>query len=417
MKNYRWAAGIVAMLLFIVWIGAGCKKTPSNETSVVPEVVGLDLPVNVAANQDSFYLFRAQAAEGLAFDSAVCSVYSSNRALIATFALFDDGGFVSLWGPAYASTYSGDVVPHNGTFTRRVNVRLMLGSTAGNYSLSFIPYSGSNAGNSTTYDLFAQNVEACVISSTPLPDAFGECFGPIGVTVRVSKSEPDFVDTVRAVFGPVDNPLASQDLTASSGDTTWTMQFAPTFFRCAPTDPAGFPITYIVKTRFGMTCRYEASAATHYVNSRPTLDNCTLPDTLYRPASATDTTRFVVKVLLQDCEYLATRDFDSYSVHYDVSRDDTLHWSAPNPAFVLFDNSVAPDGHPFDGVWAGGLSLTKSETLLNNTYYFRYYATDCAQPAATSLYLLDSVRVIQPSALAKSSPRWTGSTSGFAVLP
>jgi hypothetical protein len=418
MKTNRWTAAVaVAMLLFTVWLGTGCKST-TNEPAPYRGLVALDFISAVAANQDSFYLYRVQAGADDAFDSVVCEVYSAQAMAIAAFTLYDDGGFDSLPGPDWTSRVSGDVTPHNGTFTRRVNVHGMISGLSGTYYFKFVAYLRGGADRSITESVSAQNVEDCVVTSTNLPPQFSSCFDPINITVRVSKSAPDVVDSVRLVYGLTNLFLSGEYLTASSGDTVWTMQMKPTFFECPPMAETVFPLTYYVKTRFGMTCSFVANSATYYINAAPGLTQCTLPDTLYRPLSPLDTTRIIVTMLLQDCEYLASRDFDSYTVHYDVSRDDMAHWSPPNPAFVLFDNSVAPDGRPFDGTWAGGLSITYSDVNLNNVYYFRYYAADCGHPPTDSPYLLDSVRVIQPTAPAKTAAQpWVGNSNGFVVLP
>jgi hypothetical protein len=84
----------------------------------------------------------------------------------------------------------------------------------------------------------------------------------------------------------------------------------------------------------------------------------------------------------------------AYGLLFDRSRDDTLNWST-HPDFFLRDDGLARDAIAGDGRYTVGLTITRSDTLLNNLYYFRFYAIECAPPNLPSAYLLDSMRVIQ----------------------
>jgi hypothetical protein len=151
-----------------------------------------------------------------------------------------------------------------------------------------------------------------------------------------------------------------------------------------------------------------------YTNMVTQLSNPVMPDTILRPVAVGDTDTVVVTVDFSDCELSGARLY--YGVFFDVSKDDMNHWSLPNPsAFFLRDDGLAGDAVAGNDVYSVGLTFNRSENNLNNEYYFRFYAIDCAPPNIQSDYLLDSVRVIQPGSLHQGGSV-LNSEIGFRVL-
>jgi hypothetical protein len=127
-----------------------------------------------------------------------------------------------------------------------------------------------------------------------------------------------------------------------------------------------------------------------------------MPDTTYRPAEAGVVDTITVTVDFSDCELAG--EIHYYGLLFDRSRDDTLNWST-HPDFFLRDDGLARDAIAGDGRYTVGLTITRSDTLLNNLYYFRFYAVECAPPDLQSAYLLDRMRVIQTSGGVAASAR------------
>jgi hypothetical protein len=371
----------------------GCKEEPIVDGFARVSI--LDAPVAVLANLDTFYVYRVKADEGYFPDSVVCMIREGND--LWRFALLDDGGTDSLWGPDFASARSGDIAPHNGTYTRGVNFHTLTGGTAADYVFSFMSYTrgGPDGIVGPEIAVRARVPEECLLTAWPQDYRFDECFAPINMQIRVSRDTSDHVDSVwmkvqqEEGSSPFANTLLFEPVV---GDTVWQRQFDPTAFECAEScPPAFYTLHYFAKTHFGLTAEQSVPVASFF-NQPPTLANPIMPDTAYRPSYPGEVDTISVTVDLHDCELAG--EIYYYGIHFDRSRDDTLHWSS-DPTFFLRDDGLAGDVTAGDGRYTVDLTITPSDTLLNNLYYFRFYAVDCAPPYLQSPYLLDSLRVIQ----------------------
>lgn len=381
----------------------GCEETTDNHLQVA-RVSILEAPVAVLANLDSFYVYRIKADEGYAPDSIVCTLADESE--VRTFALFDDGGTDSLWGPDFASVRSGDIAAHNGTFTRAINFHALTGGTAADFLFEFMPYvnGAPDAQVGPTITVLARIPEPCSLLAWPQNNEFAECFAPINMEVRVSRDSSDRVDSVWMVVWGGSRPEFQNLLpfVAAAGDTVWRRTFDPTAFSCAESSPpALYLLYYFAKTRFGLSAGQTVEVES-FTNHLPTLANSVMPDTTYRPAEAGVVDTITVTVDFSDCELAG--EIYYYGLLFDRSRDDTLNWGT-DPAFYLRDDGLARDAIAGDGRFSVGLTITRSDTLLNNLYYFRFYAIECAPPNLQSAYLLDSMRVIQtPGGAPASAP-------------
>ena len=249
-----------------------------------------------------------------------------------------------------------------------------------------------------------ENVTACEIFAWPQDSSFAECFAPIDMEVHVSRDSADRVDSVWMVVWGGSRPEFQNSLpfAAALGDTVWRRMLDPTAFSCAQSSPpVPYLLHYFAKTRFGLSAE-QTVTGNSFTNHLPTLSNPVMPDTTYRPAEAGVVDTITVTVDFSDCELAG--EIHYYGLLFDRSRDDTLNWST-HPDFFLRDDGLARDAIAGDGRYTVGLTITRSDTLLNNLYYFRFYAVECAPPDLQSAYLLDSMRVIQTSGGVAASAR------------
>jgi hypothetical protein len=359
------------------------------------ELTLLSAPSALLANVDTFYTYAVHVTGGHA-DSVLCDVRRPDGSTLTGFALLDDGNSTDIGGPSYASPTSGDIAANNGTFTRSINSRLLADGIAGDYRFTFLVMTGGGTGHlSPPLNVQIENVTACEIFAWPQDSIFAECFAPIDMEVRVSRDAFDRVDSVWVEVrqGNGSRPFWKVLLfEAAAGDTVWRRVFDPTAFSCAESSPpASYTLHYFAKTRFGLSAE-QTVAVDSFSNHVPTLSNPLVPDTTYRPAEAGVVDTITVTVDFSDCELAG--EIHYYGLHFDRSRDDTLNWST-DPSFFLRDDGLARDAVAGDGRFTVGLTITRSDTLLNNLYYFRFYAVDCTPGFVQSAYLLDSMRVIQ----------------------
>jgi hypothetical protein len=400
-----------AALLALVFVACQEDNPPPPPA---PTMTIMEAPAFLAANVDSCYTFRVQLANVDA-DSVTVDVYQPDGSLHSTFALYDDGSLLPAAPPDYACSHSGDIWANDGQFTRRINARLLAdtaNTVTGAYDFRFIAPQVAEQ----RLTVHIENVEPCLITSFTQMGNLPECFSPVNLEVRVSRTEGDLVDSVTAQFhvqGHTARDLVVFD--AVAGDSVWQSTLTPSAFRCLFSD-SSYTAEYQVWTRFGMHCE-QTTQPFSFTNSLPSLSNSTLPDTTYRPPA--DSSLIVVTVDLEDCELQGSTDFFGYldfpGVKFDVYRDPNP-WGH-NPDFFLRDDGTVPDVNGGDGTYSSWLVIPHSDSLFDNMYYFRFYAVECAEPYDTSEFLLDSIRIIQPSGLVtnRKSERIPAG-SHFAVL-
>jgi hypothetical protein len=371
------------------------------------ELTFLLAPSALLANVDTFYTYAVRVT-GEHADSVFCEVRRPDGSEVNGFTLFDDGNTMEMGGPSYASPTSGDIAANNGTFTRSINSRLLADGVTGSYHFTFLVMSAGGTGFlSPPLSVQIENVSPCEIVSWPPNDSFAECFAPIDMEVRVARDSSDRVDSVWMEVWGSSRPEYHKVLpfAAAAGDTVWRRVFNPTAFSCAESSPpTSYTLYYFARTRFGLLAEQTVTVDS-FTNSLPILSNPVMPDTTYRPAEAGVVDTITVTVDFSDCELAG--EIHYYGLHFDRSRDDTLNWST-DPSFFLRDDGLARDAVAGDGRYTVGLTITRSDTLLNNLYYFRFYAVECAPGFvgfAQSAYLLDSMRVIQtPGGAPASAP-------------
>lgn len=404
----------IALALTLFLFG-GCDEDDGKVDTACPGLSERTFVVSGAdallANIDQWYTYTVRLNEPeCTVDSVLCRITRPGGGE-DYFRLYDDGRQSMLTEPDFADSTSGDIVPNNGTYTRRINGQLLAGGETGSYEFSFSLMLDGETGSAELRSVAIEDIQPCVIASYPDVSDFGECFDPIAMEVTVNRTDQDVVDSVWVSLLDGGTVLQTQSFQSTTSDTLWTLNFAPSFFRCTPTGN-GYTLRYEAATRFGMTCS-QAVEPVAFINGLPSLNNSTLPDTILRPVLPTDTDTVVVTVDLDDCELLGELYY--YGVKFDVRDENTPNWTQSDD-FFLRDDGVPADEVAGDGTYSVGLRFWSVETDSNVLFYFRFYAVECAEPYDTSEYLMDSVRVIQQEPLLLSPPPDRDDGFGFNVI-
>lgn len=359
-----------------------------------PAISVVSAPEFLACNLDSMYLYKIRV-ENLDADSVVCIVTKPDNSA-ESFALFDDANTEEVDGPEWASITSHDQVGNNGVFTRGVRSDWLCDDGAGDYIFHFESRGGGSPLALPDVSVRLAAVTPCLITDVSDVNSLAECFDPITLTAQVLAGQEDQVDSVWLSLLQEQTILWQENL--SENGSQWEMTVEPTLFRCVPTG-SSYSLLYSAFTRYGFVCE-ERIENVSFTNSAPVLSNVQMPDTIYRPVTPGDCDTVVVTLDFSDCE-LDGHPF-YYGTQFCVRREDAEQDSCNSSAFFLRDDGVEPDAAAGDGTMTVGLSFCQSDQSLNNLYYFKFFAVDCADHD-TSNTLLDSVRVIQPGGLSNSS--------------
>lgn len=384
---------LLVLLAAFALLIASCKEDDPVEPPT-PSMAILEAPTFLAASTFWCYTYRVQLTNVYA-DSVTVAVHAPGGALHSTFALYDDGGTGSGY-PHYACSPSGDIVPNDGQYTRRISASLLADSLLGSYQFVFSAPEVSEQ----VLVINIENVDSCMITSWPQLSQLDSCFAPFDVEVQVTPSEHDSVSRVWLTYVDfywrMDIPIA--DFSPVSGDTIWRLTLTADMFSCLR---GQYVFAYKARTGFGMVCRQEDSISIH--NMVPLLSNLFIPDTIYRPTEPGVAETTYVTLHMSDCELAGDTSF--VGLWFDASRD-TTPWPPHPDSFFLRDNGRDGDAVAGDQTYTVGLLTTKSDSLFDNVYYFRFYAIDgyimdewpspCPSILDTSNFLFDSVRVIQP---------------------
>jgi hypothetical protein len=395
MMRKLWTALLLSGLM--IWMISCKEDEPMDHPPATITLELLDGPTALLANADTMYTYRVRLASGTA-DRIECRIMSPSGAQDSVFNLYDDGNSLVLTAPSYASATSGDLVAGNGIFTRRINGRLLTGGITGWYTFIF---SGVGQAQSEPESLRVdlENVLQCTIASVPPDQSFKKCFPPQTLSLTVIPDSVDHLDSVTVTLMDGDTIKNVAGFFPSSDDTVFSMTVTPEFFRCTGTGSnyrSNYTLRYDARTRFGFTCWQEVTNVS-FINDLPVLSDPTGPDTIWRPTDPTVVDSSVFTVRVHDCDGL----YPLFGrVRFDVSVDDTIHWSdwSQNQNFYLRDDGLAGDADSADGRYSVTLTIDTSLAFHNNEYYFRFYAVECAPPYEFSAYVYDSIRVIERGA-------------------
>jgi hypothetical protein len=323
-------------------------------------------------------------------DSLLCWISDPDDELYLSFYLHDDGSAYD--HPSEGDLFgvrSGDIVPGDGRFSRQITGQ-SFGGAFGTYAFDFVAPDGSGLQHSVEI----RPVEVPYFTEiAPVVTNFPVGFEPAQYEAHIEKPTAiDRIDSVYLDIEPSDPPypvLRRISFNASMGDTLWTLTLTPAHFWGIASGLYEFH--FVLWDRFGLSADTSHRFIT-IMNGIPIVSNPTLPDTIWRPRQGEPNDTTAVTVQADDPESL----LDIAEVRFET-RKVWQDWQS-HPDFYLLDLGGEWDEVAGDGIYSVPLVTSPSDSLHNNLFYFRFYATD--RTTQRSDYLVDSVWVVErPSAL------------------
>lgn len=286
------------------------------------------------------------------------------------FRLYDDGNF-GRWidSEGFTDTLSGDQVPGDGIFSRRVSSAFT--SRDGTYLFTFAA-SDSPPPDTVEATVTVRLNSPPVILSYEAPDSIYSGGADLDFSAVVLDAEgSDDITEVEMFLIPMGHSASADTIHPFSriDDTTWSWKSRP-------------------EIAVGMTTRYyltSARAADRYLaqiqdwsysdttiiwleNLPPGITSVEGPDTIWIPPDDTTTIFFEYSIAVIDDQGIA----DQHHLHLQMERPDQSIWEND-----YFDDGEYPDTSAVDGVFTAGFSVNnQNETGV--TYYLNWMPIDRA---------------------------------------
>jgi hypothetical protein len=394
---HRNAIELLTFLLVALLLGLflSCENNVIKDDWPIIKVEIEVIPEALPAGVDLYFpiVVKVYEPEGVEYDSVRCEVIDPQGVDFTTFYLYDDGSVYNhLPESDFLSLRSGDIVPGDNRFTRQINGR-GFENNYGSYLFRFeIPVPPSSGAEDS---IEIRPVEVPFFTEiTPVIDSLPSGFEPVEYEAHIQK--PTAIDRIDSVcleisYSTRPQPILRQiSFDPTVDDTVWVLTLTPGHFWGIETGLYDFH--FVLWDRFGLS----ADTSHDYVgfwNGVPTVFNSTLPDTIWRPHPGEPNDTTAVTVQADDPESL----LDIAEVRFETRKVWQTEWQG-HPDFYLLDLGGEWDEIAGDGIYAVPLVTSTSDSLHNNLFYFRFYATD--RTGQSSDYLVDSVWVVErPGAL------------------
>ena len=196
----KWIVLLPLIISLSIWIGCEEDITSPDEGSPVPSIVSWEVPVKMAFNSPKTdrILVVVEDGQGPADVPFVLCTLMDGGATIDTFALWDDGSFYEVEAhPPWANTVSGDLVPRDGIFSRRISGQFVDQQTDVTFRFDATDLDGHAA---TTVDVAVEvrANSAPVLEGPQLPDTLVSGFDPVTLSIRAY--DPDDLDSLVRVW-------------------------------------------------------------------------------------------------------------------------------------------------------------------------------------------------------------------------
>ncbi len=310
----------------------------------------------------------------------------SGGTVIDTFSLLDDGSQYSATPhPPWANAVSGDLIPLDGFFSRRITGQFVDQPTQITFRFEVTDNDGHTA--------IPLEVAVEVRANTPptlqdpiLPDTLESGFDTLTISIRALES--DDLDSVTHVWLDVLwSGKGDLELSGPDTDNRWSLEIDASF-------AAGILGLYTFEFYAEDTFHEIAGPLTQQVyveNQPPTTSNLVMLDTFYLPLPevGSDTTEIFLDV--DDDQTLA----DIFQVGCIVRLNGEI-----TGGFDLFDDGFGADSIAGDGIFSRGITLADSNTT--GPYEFTFVAEDLVGQQSTPISQVMWV-LPPPSGLANAS--------------
>ena len=357
---------LIIPFLFLIVLGTGCEEdTTTSPSSPTPVITGWELPVKMAynSNRSDRIVVIVEDAQGPENVPSVLGTILDGTTMIDTFTLLDDGSENTVTAhPPWATTQSGDLIPLDGFFSRRINAHFV-DTTA---QVTFRFEATDNDGHTAVMvevpvEIYSNN--APTIDAPQVPDTLESGFDSL-LVLSIRAIDPDDLDSVTHVWlDVVGSGKDDLELSGPDVDNRWSLEIDASF-------AAGIQGWYDFDFYAEDTFHQIAGPYVQHVmveNNPPITTNLVMIDTFYLPPPevGSDTTNIHIDVA--DDQTLADID--------EVTFTSVLNDTVPNPnVFYLFDDGFGADQTAGDGTYSVGIVLFSTNTP--GKYEFTFVAED-----------------------------------------
>jgi hypothetical protein len=375
----KWTIILPLLIPLIIWIGCEDNDTTTNGGSPVPVITDWQVPQKMAYNSPRTERIMvtvedAQGPSNVPYVQAVISEmeYYDNSASIDTFLLYDDGSHYSVQAhPPWADSISGDLIPGDGIFSRRISGQFVTEPTEVSIRFDATDLDG-NAAAPVYAPVFVTANLPPILEDPQLPAILESGFDSL-ITLSVRATEPDDLDSLVRVWLEVEESNKGEiDLKGPDADNRYSIDIDRSF--AAGIDGDKLFLFYAQDTfleiggPIGQLITVE--------NNPPTLSNLVMPDTMYLPTEPGDCDTADIFLDVDDDQTL----IDIYFVYFTTVLNDT---NPPSQPFAMVDDGTGADLTAGDGTYSQGIVLCSYNTP--GKYTFTFIAEDLLEQESDPL--------------------------------
>jgi hypothetical protein len=381
-----WTAAAAVCLLWagaVLWTGCSEEESPTSSPGTLT-VVWQTRPPNLELSSTDYVSIRAQVSgiEPTAVDSVKAFISDAAGSPIADFHLYDDANFYQHEDALeFCSPYSGDVVAHNGIFSRLMNGQFA--PSSGTYTFTLNAWAGDRQATSPdSFIVVAQN-SAPTLSNLFFPDTLYSG-AQIQIHLKVMDADTVINDSVAAVamsFYTAEGAQLDTFALSDLGGDQYGMTVQPDIALGLTSD------LYIFAFRAWDTFEAVSDSLGTWVylqNAAPHLGEPEFPDTVTLPEVYEE-----VLISLPAWDDQTNADIDSVNM---LSLKPNGEYANEGQPIPLVDTGEWGDEVAGDSIFS--INAVLYDTSLVGTYIFTFWARDLAGNKTDDL--IDSMVVVAP---------------------
>jgi hypothetical protein len=382
--NFRSLMTLILLFLLPFLFGIGCEEeTTAPESNPVPVITDWQIPVNMVYNYARGYrlVVQVEDAQGPANVPVVLGTILNNGSTIDTFSLWDDGSFYTVPAqPPWADSISGDLVPRDGFFSRRITGQFVNQPTHITFRFEVSDLDG-HIGTPVEVPVEIRSNSFPSLQNPQLPDSLLSGFNDIVLSVTATDS--DAQDSVIRVWLEVQGSDKGEiDLTGPDQNHHWSITIDSSF---AAGIQGTYPFQFYAEDTF-QEITGPVGQNVYVENVPPVLDSLVMPDTMFLPTTPGDCDTADIFLWVSDRQSL----LDIYSVTFTTVLNDTGQVHGP---YGLSDDGTGADQTAGDGIYSQGIVLCHENTP--GKYDFTFVAEDLvgqqSTPIVHTLWVIASV--------------------------
>jgi hypothetical protein len=378
---------VLLPLILLTIFGIGCEEeTTEPENSLIPIITGWQLPEKMVYNyhRSQRIVVTVEDAQGPADVPIVWGTILNNGTLIDTFSLWDDGSFYTIPAhPPWADSISGDLIPRDGVFSRRITGQFVNQPTDVTFRFEVTDLDG-HVGTPVEATVEINANSAPTLFNPVLPDTLVSGFDSL--TLSVTALDSDYQDSVIRVWLEVEGSNKGEiDLEGPDADHHWSITIDSSF---AAGILGNYPFQFYAEDTY-QEIAGPLGQMVYVENTPPTISNLVMPDTMILPTQSEGSDTAALFLNVDDDQTLL--DIPENAVYFTIVRNDTI----PNPTvYPLFDNGTGEDQIAGDGIYSLGIVLFWDDPI--GKYTFTFKAKDMVEQESNPI--IHDMWVIGPTA-------------------